>query len=133
MKRLTASMLKPKRAQMLKEQGGISPITGLAVTDPVLDHCHKTGNIRAVLNRWENAVLGRLENWAARLGGGVDPIKFLRAVADYLEHHAKYPVGILHPTHRTEEEKRQLRNKRARESRRKANIEARRAAAKDAD
>ncbi|KDD18703.1 hypothetical protein L522_4177 [Bordetella bronchiseptica MBORD707] len=68
-----------------------------------------------------------MENWAARLGGGVDPIKFLRAVADYLEHHVKFPSGVFHPTHRTEAEKRELRNKRARESRRKANIEARRA------
>ncbi|OZI20070.1 hypothetical protein CAL26_21180 [Bordetella genomosp. 9] len=126
-------MLKPKRAQMLKEQGGVSPITGLEITDPVLDHCHTTGNIRAVLNRWENAVLGRLENWASRLGKGIDPIRFLRGVADYLEFHRTYPTGILHPTHRTESEKRELRNKRARESRRKANIEARRAAAKETE
>lgn len=124
MKRLTASMLKPKRAQMMKEQGGVSPITGLPITDPVLDHCHKTGNLRAVLNRWENAVLGRLENWSARLGGGVDPIKFLRGVADYMEFHQKYPTGVLHPTHKTEAEKRDLRNKRAREARRKANKES---------
>jgi len=110
---------------MLKEQGGVSPITKLPVTDPVLDHCHKTGYLRAVLNRWENAVLGRIENWAARLGGGVDPIAFLRAVADYLEHHQKYPTGIYHPTHRTEAEKKELRNKRARDARRKANKEKR--------
>lgn len=121
MRRLTTSMLKPARLKQLATQGGKSPITGLPITDAVYDHCHRTGNCRAVLNRWENAVLGRLENWSARLGNGVDPIKFLRGVADYMEFHQQYPSGVLHPTHKTEVEKRDLRNKRARDARRKAN------------
>ncbi|WP_331694592.1 endonuclease domain-containing protein [Pandoraea sputorum] len=115
-------MLKPQRTKMLREQNNTSPITGLQITDPVLDHCHKTGCIRAVLNRWENAVLGRLENWASRLGGGVDPIRFLRGVADYLEFHQQFPSNVLHPTYKTEDQKRDLRNKKAREARRKARI-----------
>ncbi|WP_397473765.1 endonuclease domain-containing protein [Pusillimonas sp.] len=113
-------MLKAARLKQLALQGGKSPITGLPITDPVYDHCHKTGMLRAVLNRWENSILGRLENWANRLGGGVDPIAFLRGVADYIEFHQKYPSNILHPTYKTEAEKRDLRNKRAREARRKA-------------
>lgn len=114
MRRLTASQIKPKRLQMAKEQGNVSPITGLPLTDPVLDHDHGTGDIRAVLNRWENSVLGRLENWASRLGGGVDRIVFLRGVADYLEFHEKYPSGVKHNTYKTEDEKRLARNKKAR-------------------
>lgn len=109
---------------MAAEQKGICPITGQPLGDDVvLDHCHSTGMVRAVLPRWTNAVLGRLENWSNRLGGGVDPIKFLRGVADYIEFHQQYPSGVLHPTHKTEAEKRDLRNKRAREARRKSKKE----------
>ncbi len=112
-------MLKPQRSKMLREQSNRSPITGLEITDPVLDHDHQTGDIRAVLNRWENSVLGRLENWSRRIGRGVDPIQFLRGVADYIEHHKTYPSGIKYPTYKTEAEKRDARNKKAREARRK--------------
>ena len=120
---MTVSMLKPARLRQLAAQGGKSPITGLPITDPVYDHDHKTGILRAVLNRWENSILGRLENWANRLGGGVDPIQFLRGVADYIEFHQKYPSGVLHPTFKTDSEKRDLRNKRARQARSKVRKE----------
>jgi hypothetical protein len=122
-------MLKPKRAQMAKEQHGLCPITKRPLGDDiVLDHCHTTGMIRAVLPRWINAILGRIENWSARAGKGIDQIALLRGIADYIEFHQRYPTGILHPTHRTEAEKRDLKNKRARAARQKANIEKRRAA-----
>lgn len=124
MKRLTASSLKPKRLQMAKEQSGLSALTGRPLIDPVLDHDHTTGDIRAVLNRWENSVLGRLENWSARLGKDVDPILFLRQVAAYLEFHQAHPSGVKHSTYRTDEEKRLARNKKAR---------TRRAAKKEGD
>ncbi|APU00314.1 endonuclease VII [Ralstonia phage RS-PII-1] len=109
---------------MAAQQGNKSPLTGNEITDPVLDHCHKTGSIRAVLNRWENAVLGRLENWANRIGNGVEPIAFLRACADYIEHHKANPNPIQYPTHKTEAEKKELRAKKAREARRKARLAA---------
>lgn len=129
MKRLTASMLKPKRTQMAKEQQGLCPITKRPLGDDiVLDHCHSTGMIRAVLPRWINAVLGKVENWSNRAGKGIDGLELLRGIADYIEFHRKYPTGILHPTHRTEREKMDLRNKRARNARRKSNVEQRRAA-----
>jgi hypothetical protein len=112
-KRLTASQIKPKRLKMAKDQGGVSPITGRPLTDPVLDHDHKTGDIRAVLNRWENSILGRLENWANRQSE-MDPIAFIAGVARYLEFHQKYPSDVKHNTFKTEDEKRLARNKRAR-------------------
>lgn len=109
---------------MLAEQRGVSPLTGNEVTDPVVDHCHKTGRVRAVLNRWENSVLGRLENWSARIGNGVDPIKFLRACADYIEHHRSNPNEIIYPTFKTEAEKKELRADKARKARRAARLAA---------
>lgn len=110
--------------KMQREQNNSSPITGLPITDPVLDHDHETGSVRAVLNRWENSVLGRLENWAQRIGKGVDPITFMRKCADYIEFHKKFPADLKYPTFKTESEKRDLRNKKAREARAKARKEA---------
>lgn len=122
MRRLTTSQLKPTRLRMAAEQKGMCPITKRALGDDVvLDHDHDSGMIRAVLPRWINAVLGKCENWSRRAGKGVDPVALLRSIADYMEFHIKYPSGILHPTFKTEVEKRDLRNKRARDARRKAN------------
>jgi hypothetical protein len=95
--------------------------------DVVVDHCHKSGMVRAVLPRWVNACLGKVENWAGRVGNGIDPVEFLRGCADYIDFHRTYPSGTYYPTHKTEAEKRELRNKRARQARRKANKEARQA------
>jgi hypothetical protein len=102
---------------MLEDQADLSPITGRVITDPVLDHDHQTGSVRAVLDRWENSVLGRLENWSRRIGNGQDPIVFLRACADYIERHKLHPLPLKYPTYRTEEEKRDKRNKKAKKTR----------------
>lgn len=117
--RLTKAALGPKTKQMLAEQRGLSPITGRPITDAVMDHCHKTGHCRGVLQRWENAVLGRLENWAGRLGGDppVSDVEFLRGVADYLERTRANPSGVLYPTFKTPAEKKAATLERARKAR----------------
>lgn len=126
MQRLTASQVKPVRNRLLNEQGGIDPITGWKL-DPaniVLDHCHRHGGIRATLGRWNNGVLGKIENWANRLGADpltgskLTPWEYLRKIADYLEKHAEPQYKYSHPTFRTEREKMDLKNKRARNKRR---------------
>ena len=122
-RRLPQSAIKPLREKLKSQQKNLCPITGNPLGDDiVLDHCHKTGYIRATLPRWVNATLGRVENWANRVGNGVDPVAFLRGCADYVEFHRKYPSGLLHPTYKTEEEKRLLRNKRARQARAKKKL-----------
>jgi hypothetical protein len=108
---------------MAAQQQNVSPLSGRELHDPVLDHCHKTGSVRAVINRWENGVLGRLENWSGRIGQGIDPIGFLRACADYLAYHRDNPNPVQYPTHKTEAEKKELRATKARAARRKARIE----------
>ncbi|QVE65534.1 DNA endonuclease VII [Ralstonia phage vB_RsoP_BMB50] len=117
--RLTKAALGPKTKQMLAMQKGLSPITGRPITDAVMDHCHKTGDCRGVLQRWENAVLGRLENWASRLGGDppIGDVEFLRGVADYLERTRANPTGVIYPTHRTPAEKKQASLEKARKAR----------------
>ena len=88
------------RDKLKKEQNGIDPITRLEIPDKqaVLDHCHDSQFVRAVLHRQTNAVLGKIENLEMRFlswwyDGSLSD--FLRGCADYLdkEHEQKY----LHP------------------------------------
>ena len=68
-----------------------------------LDHCHKTGHIRAVLcrscNVGEGKVLAGLlfRTPIGNLAYG-DPVTWLRNLADYWEHHRANPSGMIHPT-----------------------------------
>ena len=119
-KKLKAADLAEYREKQKATQGGKCPITGWYLTnDVVADHCHKTGMMRATLPRWVNAVLGRVENWAGRVGSGVSAPAFLRACADYIEHYELFPSFVFHPTHKTPEEKKAAAKKRA-AARRKA-------------
>lgn len=96
----TTTDVKRVREQLLKEQKGIDPITGLEIPDKqaVLDHDHKTQYVRAVLHRQTNAVLGKLENlWTRYLSWWYTGTlsQFLRGCADYIE--KKQPEDYLHP------------------------------------
>ena len=46
------------RQMMTAEQGGKDFITGSPLTDPVIDHDHRTGHCRLILNRVTNAIEG---------------------------------------------------------------------------
>jgi hypothetical protein len=111
-------MLTPYRRKLTAEQHNICPLCeGTMTDDTVVDHDHKTGLIRASLCRWCNGVLGRLENWSARIGRGIDPIKFLGNTAAYLAKHRDFPGTVQYPTHKTEAEKRDARNAKVRKQR----------------
>jgi hypothetical protein len=68
-----------------------------------LDHCHKTGHIRAVLcgpcNRNEGKVLmaAKYMSKQAHLSR-LDTPEFLRRIANYIDLHAAEPSGIIHNT-----------------------------------
>lgn len=82
----------------------------LAEDKAVLDHAHDTGAIRATLHRGCNALLGKLENNHKRYGVNLDA--FLKGVSGYIEQHKTNQTGLLHPSHRTPEEKKLLAKKR---------------------
>lgn len=85
-------------------------------SEAVLDHDHATGAVRATLHRGCNALLGKLENNYKRYG--VRSIgAFCAGVADYLAKHQTNQTGLIHPTHKTEDEKRLARNAKARKKR----------------
>lgn len=119
--KLTTSQLKPVRDKIRADQKGLCALCGLpcSVTDAVLDHCHKHGFIRGTLHRSCNSLLGVLENNRARfgLGGDVAFLNFMAGAHAYIVKHATPQTRMLHPTYKTEEEKRLARNAKARKVR----------------
>lgn len=85
--------------------------------DICLDHCHVTGNIRAVLCRNCNGIEGKVYNLANRAKRDATPIWWIERLLAYWKQYGENPTGVYHPTHRTADEKRLLRNKRARKRR----------------
>lgn len=122
--RLTQKQLAEYRLAQWEKQGRTCGLTGrpLAYADAVVDHCHTTGVIRGVIDRGVNSMLGKIENHRriAKLTNPRDLALMLNNVVGYLakgEAAAMRPDALLYHTHRTAEEKRDLRNKRARKRR----------------
>lgn len=97
----TTSDVKRIREKLFEEQCAVDPITGLIIPakQAVLDHCHQTQFVRAVLHRQTNAVLGKVENmWTRYLSWWYEGSlqDFLRGCADYLDKH--HPQDYLHPS-----------------------------------
>ncbi|QPB11273.1 hypothetical protein [Providencia phage PSTNGR1] len=118
MNKLKASQIPAVRAKLLADQSGVCVLCKRKPTVPCLDHCHKDGFIRGVLCRGCNALLGKLENNRARYGLSDEVAfnNFLRGVLPYL-HDTKMKYDMLHPTFKTEDEKRIARNAAARKRR----------------
>lgn len=111
MQKLKASEVAQYRKTLLAEQGGRCLLCGEMIEgDDVLDHCHKTGNVRGVLHRGCNAELGHIENnrYRNHLAGG-RLFRMLRGVEAYIT--ADHRQKPLHPSHRTVDEKRIRTNK----------------------
>lgn len=115
--RLTTAKAAALRAKLLEEQGGVCALCKepIMVGEAVLDHDHKTGQVRGVLHRGCNAMLGHLENNRPRhkLISVQRFAKFLAAVIEYVYRRRPDDTPVYH-TYRTADEKRELRNKRAR-------------------
>lgn len=113
--KLKSTQITPTRARLLAEQGGKCALCclPLAATAAVLDHDHDTGAVRAVLHRSCNAVLGKVENGAVRYCVP-NLVAFASGLGNYIRTHQVNVTGLIHPLYRTSEEKRLLRNKRAR-------------------
>lgn len=116
--KLKTTQVAATRANLLKEQSGRCALCGLPCSDTqsVLDHDHTTGLVRATLHRGCNALLGKVENNHKRYGVP-NLAAFASGVARYLQLHSVDRTGLLHPTHRTEAEKRERRNALARKRR----------------
>jgi hypothetical protein len=109
--------------KVLREQEGLCPLCGKPIDlgikgEGVLDHDHDTGRIRGVLHRSCNAAEGKISNAAARWGAKSsnyeDIIPYLENLVKYLKQPAR---NVIYPMHKTPDEKKDDRNRRAREVR----------------
>ncbi len=81
------------------------PLFGIEEFDPVVDHDHVSGRIRAVISRESNAMLGKIENFYKTRGAkAVFTLpEVLRLMAGYLEQESQgpyHPVGTRQVTKR---------------------------------
>lgn len=94
------------------------PIDTTIKGEGVLDHDHDTGQIRGVLHRSCNAAEGKISNAAARWGAKSskyeDIIPYLESLVSYLKEPA---TQFIYPMHKTADEKKDDRNRKAREAR----------------
>lgn len=96
--------------QLLLQKGCCALCQQPIIDDAVLDHDHKSGKLRQVLHRGCNAMLGKIENNMPRDRINLDRLEaFAKNLVRYID--SAYP-DIIHPTHKTLEEKRAARKKR---------------------
>lgn len=118
--------LKPKdipkiRLLLQEKQGHACVLCGIDLrqNNPCLDHDHQTGRIRGVLCGNCNGIEGKVFNLARRAKRERTPAEFLTSVLSYWEAAEMYPYDYWHPKHRTADEKRVARNRKARLRRKK--------------
>ena len=118
MRKLKATEVKTIRESMLIQQGNRCALCQLPCppSQAALDHDHSTGLIRAVLHKSGNSLLGSVERGRVRFGIG-NLSAFLHGASGYLLTHLTDRTGLLHPTHKTPDERRLARNTKARRAR----------------
>lgn len=118
LRRLTNAAVAVVRAGILAKQKGRCAICDISIIKedkrPALDHDHTTGVVRGVLCNNCNGLEGKINNIANRAKRERTTLEWLKSLISYLEFHQTDRTGMLHPTHKTLEEKRILTNKRAR-------------------
>jgi hypothetical protein len=115
--KLKSKEISAYREQQLQKQNGLDPITLIKITAPALDHDHSQGNVRMVLQREVNAFEGKIFNaWRRYLKHlGIPIITALEGLCWYYEQ--DFTNNPIHPTHRSQDEKRERRNKLAKRAR----------------
>lgn len=122
-RRLKTSEISLVKKALYDRQGGVCELCRAripALVNACLDHDHDTGLVRGVLCRNCNGIEGKIKNLARRAARGMPVQNFLGHVILYWNKHSVNKTGLLHPTHKTDTEKRDLRNKKARARRKKA-------------
>lgn len=109
--RLKQSEIKEYREKLIAKQKDICPVckTELRPEDSALDHCHKTGHVRAALHRSCNGAEGRILQWAGARSRGDDPVEFLQNLIRYWKRDwSKNPI---HPKHGVPKRRKKRRRK----------------------
>ena len=119
-RQLRVSEVKSILDQLVKKQGNRCAVCNQLFTPrdkPVLDHCHTTGFIRGALHNSCNGAEGRVKVKAHLGHKGVSAHDYIIGLGKYLEKHSTPQYQLLHPSHMTEEQKRLLRNAKAKAAR----------------
>lgn len=119
MEKLTKKRQDEVKAELLKDQRYSCAICKndlrrVEARNICLDHCHTSGVIRGVLCRGCNGSEGRIKNLAIRYKKGLTELQWLKNMVAYLEMHRIPQTDYLHSTFKTPNEKRELKNRRAR-------------------
>jgi hypothetical protein len=103
-----------RKQQLAKQDNRCALCMDIIVDDAVLDHCHKSGLIRGVLHRGCNSLLGKIENNMPRNKVTVDRLRGL--AHNLIEYITTTNSTAIHPTHRTAEEKAEVRKQKRRKT-----------------
>ena len=119
MRKLKYAEVKGVREQILHAQGHRCAICAiqLPTDEAVLDHCHVSGAIRGALCRNCNGIEGKVHNLARRAKRQFTAAWWVERLLSYWATHEVNPTSLMHPTHKTAEDKRLARNKAARDKR----------------
>lgn len=113
--------IKAYRDKQLKKQKGICPLLGTKIQpgQEALDHNHKTGHCRMVLDRQANALEGKIINALSRFIRNPDDFAgVLERLVEYWK--GDYTANPLHPKYLIQEEKELKRLKKLKASVKKA-------------
>ena len=118
--RLKAKDIPALRAAIALDQNGKCWICSIDLGGEIkacLDHDHKTGRVRGVLCGNCNGIEGKVNNLSNRGKRDLTKMEFLDRIMAYWSLHNACPRHEIHPTHKTADEKRIRRNKKAKERR----------------
>lgn len=119
-RRIKTSEVSIIKHRLYDKQKGICPLCETkmpSLVNACLDHDHDTGLIRSVLCRNCNGIEGKIKNLVRRARRGMEYEQYLGRIILYWMHHKTDRTGLYHPTHKTADEKREARNRKARERR----------------
>ena len=96
-KKLLYRQIPNVRDQFMKKQKAKCPICKTLISDPCLDHDHKTGAVRDVLCRNCNGLEGRVFNLCVRGKRAGTEADFLRSILKYWNKHKENKTKLIHP------------------------------------
>ena len=118
--RLKVKDIQKVRDEILTKQEGKCAICSIQLgceQKACLDHNHQTGAIRSVLCQNCNGIEGKIYNLCRRGKRERTPFDYLNTILGYWTIHNSEPNKLIHPKHKTADEKRLARNAKARKKR----------------
>lgn len=117
--KLTSAQIATVRLHILTKQGGKCAVCHRVIqqNNACLDHDHVTGRIRGVLCRVCNRAEGKIQGITTVVKNIMDGDEYLSNIIQYRKWHRENPSSAIHPTHKSAEEKKELRKVRAKRER----------------